>query len=151
MYRTDHPVYGVLQGIGKEITQKVKPKAVVVFSAHWMGTPKSIQINNAEKTDLIYEYAIQCLHANSTSSNTPASFYGFPDHFYKAKYPNRGDPALAQRIISLLGSSGIKAEGMKRGLDHGVWAGFHVGELALNHPENCNLSLLIHRSLPPTG
>lgn len=56
MYNTTHPVYPVLQEIGKEITQKVKPKAVVVFSAHWMGRPAGIQINNAEKTDLIYEH-----------------------------------------------------------------------------------------------
>ncbi|KAJ4138973.1 hypothetical protein NW765_002869 [Fusarium oxysporum] len=36
-YNTKHPVYPFLQQIGREITQKVKPKAVVVFSAHWMG------------------------------------------------------------------------------------------------------------------
>jgi aromatic ring-opening dioxygenase catalytic subunit (LigB family) len=45
----------VLQAIGKEITQKVKPKAVVVFSAHWQAEPDEIHLNNAEDTDLIYE------------------------------------------------------------------------------------------------
>lgn len=54
-YNTKHPVYPVLQQIGKEITQKVKPKAVVVFSAHWMGEKNTIHINNAVDTDLIYE------------------------------------------------------------------------------------------------
>jgi 4,5-DOPA dioxygenase extradiol len=58
MYNTKHPVYPVLQRIGREITQKVKPKAVVVFSAHWMNKPNVIAINTAEKTDLIYESAI---------------------------------------------------------------------------------------------
>lgn len=48
---------------------------------------------------------------------------------YKVKYPNKGDPGLASRIIDLLSSAGIKSQGVKRGLDHGVWAGFHVGEL----------------------
>jgi aromatic ring-opening dioxygenase catalytic subunit (LigB family) len=48
-------VYPVLQAIGKEITQKVKPKAVVVFSAHWQAEPDEIHLNNAEDTDLIYE------------------------------------------------------------------------------------------------
>lgn len=46
---------------------------------------------------------------------------------YEAKYPNKGDPKLASYIIDMLTSAGIKAEGVNRGLDHGVWAGFHVG------------------------
>jgi 4,5-DOPA dioxygenase extradiol len=57
MYETDHPVYPQLQKIGREITQKVKPKAVVVFSAHWQGERDVIEINTFENTDLIYEYA----------------------------------------------------------------------------------------------
>lgn len=61
-------------------------------------------------------------------ANQHGSFYGFPDNYYKVQYPNKGDPGLASRIIDLLSSAGIKAEGVKRGLDHGVWAGFHVGE-----------------------
>lgn len=57
MYNTEHPVYPVLQAIGEEITHKVKPKAVVVFSAHWQApVPNLIQVNHAEETDLIYEY-----------------------------------------------------------------------------------------------
>jgi 4,5-DOPA dioxygenase extradiol len=56
MYEKDHPVYPKLQQIGTEITQKVKPKAVVVFSAHWQGEPNVIEINTSETTDLIYEY-----------------------------------------------------------------------------------------------
>lgn len=55
MYKKDHEVYPILQNIGKEITQKVKPKAVVVFSAHWQARPDLIQLNNALETDLIYE------------------------------------------------------------------------------------------------
>lgn len=50
-----HPAYKKLQEIGKEITAKVKPKAVVVFSAHWQGGRNKIQVNVAELTDLIYE------------------------------------------------------------------------------------------------
>jgi aromatic ring-opening dioxygenase catalytic subunit (LigB family) len=56
MYDTDHPVYSKLQKIGKEITTKVKPKAVVVFSAHWQAErPNTILVNTKEKNDLIYE------------------------------------------------------------------------------------------------
>lgn len=59
MYDVDHPAYRKLKEIGKEITTKVKPKAVVVFSAHWQAEQaeqaNQIEINVAESTDLIYE------------------------------------------------------------------------------------------------
>lgn len=52
---TGHPAYAKLQEIGREITQKVKPKAVVVFSAHWQAAPNTIEVNEGEITQLIYE------------------------------------------------------------------------------------------------
>lgn len=52
---TKHPAYAELQKIGREITQQVRPKAVVVFSAHWQADPSSIEVNTAEITQLIYE------------------------------------------------------------------------------------------------
>jgi 4,5-DOPA dioxygenase extradiol len=55
MYETQHPVYPKIQQVGKEITEKVKPKAIVVFSAHWQAGRDFVQVNTAEKTDLIYE------------------------------------------------------------------------------------------------
>ena len=55
MYETGHPAYAMLGHIGREITGKVNPKAVVVFSAHWQGGRDTILINTAEITDLIYE------------------------------------------------------------------------------------------------
>ncbi|KAK0749591.1 Extradiol ring-cleavage dioxygenase, class III enzyme, subunit B [Schizothecium vesticola] len=109
-YNTEHPAYPILQAIGKEITQKVKPTAVVVFSAHWQpeGPSDEIHANNAEKTDLIYD------------------FYGFPPEFYRATFPSTGSPALAARILSLLSAAGIRARALSRGLDHGVFSGFNV-------------------------
>lgn len=56
MFETEHPAYKALQNIGKEITQKVKPKAVVVFSAHWQAGKSKVEVNEAEVTKLIYEY-----------------------------------------------------------------------------------------------
>jgi aromatic ring-opening dioxygenase catalytic subunit (LigB family) len=55
-YDTEHPAYPILQQIGREITQQVKPKAVVVFSAHWSGGRDEIYVNKDEQTDLIYEF-----------------------------------------------------------------------------------------------
>ncbi|KAI8711891.1 LigB domain-containing protein [Fusarium sp. LHS14.1] len=56
MEETNHPAYSQLVAVGQEITTKVKPKAVVVFSAHWQAGPSTIQINAAEETDLIYDF-----------------------------------------------------------------------------------------------
>lgn len=60
------------------------------------------------------------------------SFYGFPDHFYKAEYPNKGSPELASNITVMLSEAGIDSFGVNRGLDHGVWSGFHVGKSPRN-------------------
>jgi 4,5-DOPA dioxygenase extradiol len=109
MENTAHPAYANLATIGREITTQVKPKAIVVFSAHWQEGPSRIKINAAEHTDIIYD------------------FYNFPPHYYEYKFPNKGSPALAQKIVDRLGAVGIEVEKVQRGLDHGVWAGFIIG------------------------
>ncbi|CAI7670110.1 hypothetical protein PCG10_003758 [Penicillium crustosum] len=106
MYEPDHPAYRKLGEIGREITTKVKPKAVVVFSAHWQAGRDTIQVNTAEKTDLIYDFG------------------GFPSHYYKEKYPHVGSKEVANEVLRLLKEADIPAEGVKRGLDHGVWVSF---------------------------
>jgi 4,5-DOPA dioxygenase extradiol len=111
MEDTKHPAYAKLAEVGQEITSKVNPKGVVVFSAHWQEGPKRIKINVVEETDLIYD------------------FYGFPQHYYEYEYPNKGSPQIAGKVIEKLSIAGIEVEGVRRGLDHGVWAGFMVGRL----------------------
>lgn len=51
-----HPAYKKLQEIGQEITTKVKPKAIVVFSAHWQGFQDTIEVNTMESGPLIYDF-----------------------------------------------------------------------------------------------
>lgn len=103
-----HPAYAKLQTIGREITQDVKPKAVVVFSAHWQADRDAVEVNTATSQGLIYDY------------------YGFPAHYYSVQFPNTGSPELAEKILGHLQGAGIKAEGVRRGLDHGVFAPFLV-------------------------
>lgn len=109
MENTHHPAYAKLAAVGREITTKVKPKAVVVFSAHWQDSPNKIKINVAEQTDLIYD------------------FYGFPPHYYEYEYPNKGSPEIAGKVIEKLAIADIEVESTRRGLDHGVWVGFMAG------------------------
>ncbi|KAK9376663.1 Extradiol ring-cleavage dioxygenase, class III enzyme, subunit B [Lipomyces chichibuensis] len=104
----DLGAFKMLRQIGKEIVEKIRPKAVVVFSAHWQASPDLVEVNTAEITDLIYD------------------FNGFPSFMYKEKYPNIGSKAVAQRVLDQLQISGIRAKGVSRGLDHGVWIGFKV-------------------------
>lgn len=129
MYDVDHPAYRKLGEIGREITTKVKPKAVVVFSAHWQAGRDTIQVNTAEKTDLIYEY-VSYQTPNRYTANfllIVRSFGGFPGHYYKEKYPHVGSKGVANEVLRSLKEADIPAEGVKRGLDHGVWASFKCG------------------------
>jgi 4,5-DOPA dioxygenase extradiol len=115
MFEKDHPVYPQLQGIGKEITTKVKPKAIVVFSAHWQAErPNTIEVNVSEQEPLLYD------------------FYGFPKSYYMEKFPNRGSKEISQRVIDVLGEAGIKTQAEERGLDHGVFVPFKI----MFNPEN---------------
>lgn len=110
MENTAHPAYLKLAETGAEITTKVKPKAVVVFSAHWQDGPSRVSVNSVEDTDLIYD------------------FYGFPSHYYQYKYPNKGSPEVAEKVVQKLSGAGIQVEKVKRGLDHGAWVGFLAGK-----------------------
>ena len=109
MYERDHPVWPRLEAMGREITTQVKPKAIVVFSAHWQAEkPNTIEVNVGEDEPLLYDY------------------YGFPKHYYAEKYPNRGSKEVATRVMDVLGEAGIRTEGVERGLDHGVFVPFKV-------------------------
>ncbi|KAG7058592.1 hypothetical protein JMJ77_0005965 [Colletotrichum scovillei] len=126
MYNKAHPVYPTLQHIGAEITS-LAPTAILVFSAHWQSpSPTTISINAAPgPAPLIYDFS------------------GFPLHYYSATYPNTGSPQLASRVCSLLSASNDSniscVPTTDRGLDHGVWAGFHVAFNPSSNPLNVPL------------
>lgn len=109
MFETDHPVYPKLEEIGREITQKVKPKAIVVFSAHWQAVhANTVEVNVSEQEPLLFD------------------FYGFPRHYYMEKFPNKGSPEIARTVMDLLSEAGIRNIPEERGLDHGVFVPFKV-------------------------
>ncbi|KAK5175262.1 uncharacterized protein LTR77_000399 [Saxophila tyrrhenica] len=106
---TTHPAYSTLQGLGREITHTVRPKALLVISAHWQPDhPNTIQVSSPSIHSLLYDY------------------YGFPSDYYNLNFPATGSPELAGRVIGLLKEAGIKAEGVERRLDHGVFIPFMV-------------------------
>ncbi|MBL0385696.1 dioxygenase [Tumebacillus sp. ITR2] len=79
-----------------------RPKAVVLFSAHWEAVTQ--QISRLERYSTIYDFG------------------GFPDALYQIKYEAPGDIALADEIADLLQQAGISSiHNPTRGLDHGAW------------------------------
>lgn len=98
---------GVWRGMGEFLSSiatqlPATPRAVLIISGHWetRGFALSAQANPA----LIFDY------------------YGFPPETYQLTYPAPGDPALAARVVALLGAAGLAAQlDDERGFDHGVF------------------------------
>jgi len=78
-----------------------RPRAVLMLSAHWERRPVTLAATRT--VPLIYD------------------FYGFPEHYYRQRYPAPGAPELAARVRRLLSAHGPVAEDPDRGLDHGAY------------------------------
>ena len=102
------PTHRFLSGLGNALG---RPKAVLVVSAHWeTGAPR---VSSASQPETIHD------------------FYGFPDPLYRLVYPAPGAPALASRVVQLLGDAGVLSRvDAERGMDHGAWI-----PLMLMYPE----------------
>lgn len=84
-----------------------RPKALLVISAHWEESVPTVMSGDAPP--LFYDY------------------YGFPEASYRLTWPAPGDPALAARVRSLLGSAGFATgEDRTRGYDHGTFVPLKV-------------------------
>lgn len=79
-----------------------KPKAIVIFSAHWHIPGTVIQSQPHQQT----------IH----------DFGGFPQTLFDYQYPAAGAPELAERIQQLFTENGFKSAcDNSWGLDHGSW------------------------------
>jgi 4,5-DOPA dioxygenase extradiol len=79
-----------------------RPKAVLVFSAHWLRYP--VTLGATTPVPLVYDY------------------YNFPQRFYEVEYATPPAPELADRFVSLIGDK-LAVEASDRGLDHGAFIG----------------------------
>ncbi|PZD97760.1 dioxygenase [Paenibacillus sambharensis] len=83
--------------------KSMRPKAVVVFTAHW-----EEPVTTISRMDGVYD--------------TIYDFGGFPPEMYTIKYPAKGSIAIADGLAARLGQHGIQTQmDVKRGLDHGSW------------------------------
>lgn len=98
----DHAYTDLLKQFASSINP-LKPKAIVIFSAHW---EQPVQTMSAvERYSTIYDFG------------------GFQDELYQMTYPALGDLALSDQIQALFAQHGIESvKDEQRGLDHGAWA-----------------------------
>lgn len=81
-----------------------KPRAIAVVSAHTASDGDVLRISAAPECYAIHDFG------------------GFPEDLYEIDYRPKGDPALAEKIGTLLVKGGIKAVLHQSGaLDHGIW------------------------------
>jgi aromatic ring-opening dioxygenase catalytic subunit (LigB family) len=94
-----------LQDLASSLPEK--PRALLVVSGHW--EESAFTAGAAAAPRLIYDYS------------------GFPVHTYQLTWPAPGDPALAERVASMLKEaelpSGLSPD---RGYDHGVFVPLKV-------------------------
>ncbi|WP_409275915.1 DODA-type extradiol aromatic ring-opening family dioxygenase [Neobacillus sp. SCS-31] len=85
--------------LGKDLP---RPKAIVLFSAHWESRVQ--QVSRVDQYSTIYDFG------------------GFDPSLYTIEYPARGSNEIAGEIEDLFTQNGISYENeTTRGLDHGAW------------------------------
>lgn len=91
----------------EELGRKVKPKAIVLFTAHWESEVLTISSHD-DVYDTIYDFG------------------GFPPELYAIKYRARGSSIVASELARRFGEAGIQVRlDATRGLDHGAWTMLH--------------------------
>ncbi|GAA2695183.1 dioxygenase family protein [Streptomyces aculeolatus] len=79
-----------------------RPRAVLVVSAHWEEAP--LALGATTTVPLVHD------------------FWGFPERYYRVRYPAPGAPALAESVRKLLRTPGDGVQDFPdRGLDHGAY------------------------------
>lgn len=88
-----------LQELGQTLP---KPKAIVLFSAHWEATTQ--QVSSVAEYETIYDFG------------------GFQPELYQIKYPAQGHAETTAEVERLFTEAGIPVQTDDvRGLDHGAW------------------------------
>jgi 4,5-DOPA dioxygenase extradiol len=114
-----------------------RPKAVLAVSAHWYIRGTAVTANDFPDT----------IH----------DFGGFPEELYEIQYLAPGEPALAGRVVDLLGAD-VASRSLEWGLDHGTWsvlchvwpkADLPVVQLSIDGRAPASRHLEIGRALAP--
>jgi aromatic ring-opening dioxygenase catalytic subunit (LigB family) len=105
-----------------------RPKALLVVSAHWEASAPTVM--TSPHPPILYDYG------------------GFAPEAYTIAWPAPGSPALAARVVELLGAAGIAAKtDANRGFDHGTFIPF---KLAWPEADVPTIQLSLKAGLDPT-
>lgn len=130
----DNPYTRGWAAIGEELP---RPSAVLSVSAHWYISGTSV--------------------TSMTAPRTIHDFGGFPPELHRVEYPAPGDPALADRVRSLLAPISVDPDG-DWGLDHGTWtvlrhvfpgADIPVVQLAIDKRQTAKFHFDVGKQLSP--
>lgn len=132
------PGHAAMVAFMRELGPRLRrPDAILVVSAHWEERVATVQGGAAPS--LYYDY------------------YGFPEESYHLTYPAPGDPALARRVVDLLGGNGVATDtDAERGFDHGLFvplllmypeAGIPALQLSLLHSLDAQAHIDLGRAL----
>jgi len=116
------PLATFLKDFGPALMEKYKPKAIVVFSAHWETRRERVVTDYGDENPLLMDY------------------FGFTPELYQVQFKSRGDSALSRKIVELFkkhdlpARTSVKLEPRGRdgrgfsgpGLDHGVFVPFKL-------------------------
>ena len=98
------PLSQFLKDFGKTLVDKYKPKAIVVFSAHWdtEGMRLGMRWSCVARVRDVRLY-LRVIVVTDYGDENPLHFdyYGFPPEFFQFKFKSRGDSHLANRIVGL--------------------------------------------------
>lgn len=133
----DIGAYEKVKSLGKYIQSTIKPKFIIVVSAHWQSNS-----NDLVEIGVPSSYSKNVFNSKGSKSLLDPDelgliydFYGFPQHMYEEKFHTKGSVELAQDIKESLSSQKIKSKLTARGIDHGVWVPFKVA-FSSNNPKN---------------
>lgn len=126
----------MLRKLGTELP---RPRAVLVFSPHWI--TRGVKVSTTDRPETIHDFG------------------GFPAELYRIQYPVPGAPQVAQRAIDLLRAAGWDAAAdPSRGLDHGAWvpvrhiypdADVPVFQVSMPHDLDAAAAVKLGRALAP--
>lgn len=90
---------------GALLKNELKPKAIVIISAHWQGKGRNGIFGKQEKVAQQQKKS-RLLSFNLVDTSEKPSliydFYGFPKHYYEETWDHTGEPDVASKVIHLL-------------------------------------------------
>ncbi|EEB08092.2 aromatic ring-opening dioxygenase [Schizosaccharomyces japonicus yFS275] len=109
-FQKDGEHYMFLQKLGPFLLERFRPKAIIVFSAHYETRNLVHVFSRDAPNKLFYDY------------------YGFPKWMFDLSFPSKGSSKVAQQVLNCLESNNISAAAVSgdRGLDHGVFVPFSI-------------------------